>query len=133
MVLRTVGPGGWTVWAVAKGTKKTKLSSRGAIRLKSTQIIWFSWWQGGRLNHINCGQRRLRYSWKNSWKPRDLFERQVWWQPKKESTSSFQGMKKKGDVTVNTDDDDEVWTNASQNCATAAMSTEEFFLRTQYI
>jgi hypothetical protein len=42
-------------------------------------------------------------------------------------------MKKKGDVTVNADDDDEVRTSGSQNCATAAMSTEEFFLRTQYI
>ncbi len=31
---------GWTTWGVAKE------NSRGAIRLMSTQINWFSWWSG---------------------------------------------------------------------------------------
>jgi hypothetical protein len=47
---------------------------------------------------------------------------------KKESTYSFSGMLKKGDV-----DDDEMRTSVSQNFATAVQSYEEFFLRTQYI
>jgi hypothetical protein len=40
-------------------------------------------------------------------------------------------MLKKGDVDK--DADDEVRTSASQNHATATLSTEEFFLRIQYI
>ncbi len=40
-------------------------------------------------------------------------------------------MLKKGDVDDDADDDDEVRTSASENCATAVLSTEEFFLRTQ--
>jgi hypothetical protein len=36
MALRIVRWGGWTAWAVAKGYL------RGSIRLKSTQIRWFS-------------------------------------------------------------------------------------------
>jgi hypothetical protein len=39
---------------------------------------------------------------------------------------------KKGYVDDDADDDDEVRTSASQNCATATLSTEEFFLGTQY-
>jgi hypothetical protein len=42
-------------------------------------------------------------------------------------------MKKKGDVITDVDDGDELKTSASQNCATATLCTEEFFLRTQYI
>ncbi len=40
---------------------------------------------------------------------------------------------KKGDVVDDADDDEEVRTSASQNRATAILSTEEFFLRTQYL
>jgi hypothetical protein len=40
---------------------------------------------------------------------------------------------KNGDVHDYADDDDEVRTSASQNRATAMLSTEEFFLRTQYL
>jgi hypothetical protein len=40
-------------------------------------------------------------------------------------------MLKKGDV-VNDVDDDELGTNASQNCVTATLCAEEFFFRTQY-
>jgi hypothetical protein len=40
---------------------------------------------------------------------------------------------KKGDFIINADADDEVRTSASQNCATATLSTEELFLRTRYI
>jgi hypothetical protein len=40
-------------------------------------------------------------------------------------------MLKKRDVENDANDDDEVRTNASQNQATATLSTEEFFLRTQ--
>jgi hypothetical protein len=39
-------------------------------------------------------------------------------------------MKKKGDVIT---DVDELKISASQNCATATLCTEEFFLRTQFI
>jgi hypothetical protein len=42
-------------------------------------------------------------------------------------------MLKKGDVEGDAYDDDEVRTSASQNCVTATLSTEEFFLRTQYL
>jgi hypothetical protein len=41
-------------------------------------------------------------------------------------------MFKKGDV-INNADDEEARTSALQNCATAILSTEEFFLRTQYL
>jgi hypothetical protein len=41
-------------------------------------------------------------------------------------------MLKKRDVNDDAGDDDEVRTSGSQNCATATVSTEEFFLRTQY-
>jgi hypothetical protein len=41
-------------------------------------------------------------------------------------------MLKKGDV-VNDVDDDELGTNASQNCVTATLCAEEFLFRTQYI
>jgi hypothetical protein len=40
-------------------------------------------------------------------------------------------MLKKGDVDDDTDDDNEVRSSASQNRATATMSTEEFLLRTK--
>jgi hypothetical protein len=39
-------------------------------------------------------------------------------------------MMKKGDVVINADDDDEVRSSASQNRATATLSTGEFFLMT---
>ncbi len=44
-----------------------------------------------------------------------------------------QGMLKKGGVDNYADDNDKVKTSVSQNCATARLSTEEFFLRTQYL
>jgi hypothetical protein len=39
---------------------KIKLSSRGAIRLKSTQIRWFLRWPGRSLDCVNSGQRPLK-------------------------------------------------------------------------
>jgi hypothetical protein len=42
-------------------------------------------------------------------------------------------MLKKGDVDDDVDDDDEVRTSAPQNRAAATLSTEEFFVRTQYL
>jgi hypothetical protein len=43
-------------------------------------------------------------------------------------------MMKKGDAIVIVDDDDDaVRTSASQFCMIATLSTEELFLRTQYI
>ncbi len=42
-------------------------------------------------------------------------------------------MLKKGDVNDDADDDDEVRTSASQNRATATLSTEEFLFRTQHL
>jgi hypothetical protein len=42
-------------------------------------------------------------------------------------------MLKKGDVDDDADDDNEVRTSASRSCATAALITVEFFLRTQYL
>jgi hypothetical protein len=39
---------------------KTKISSRGAIRLKSIQIGWFPRWPGGWLDCVNGGQRRSK-------------------------------------------------------------------------
>jgi hypothetical protein len=44
-----------------------------------------------------------------------------------------QGMMKKGDAIIIADDDDAVRNSASQICMTATLSTEELFLRTQYI
>jgi hypothetical protein len=41
-------------------------------------------------------------------------------------------MLKNEDVENDADDDDEVRTSESQNCVTATLSTEKFFLRTQY-
>jgi hypothetical protein len=49
--------------------------AQGAIRLKSTQIRWFTWWPGGRLARINGGQRRLKEELENnSRRPRDPTE-----------------------------------------------------------
>jgi hypothetical protein len=42
-------------------------------------------------------------------------------------------MLKLGDVDNDTDDDDEVRSYVSQNHATATLSIEELFLRTQYL
>ncbi len=43
-------------------------------------------------------------------------------------------MKKGGAALVADDDDyDEVRTSASQNCATATLCTEKFFLNAQYV
>ncbi len=42
-------------------------------------------------------------------------------------------MMKMKDVVVITDDDHDVRTSASQNRATATLSTKELFLRTQFI
>jgi hypothetical protein len=42
-------------------------------------------------------------------------------------------MLKKGDVSDDADDDDEVRTSLSQNCATVTLSTEEASLRTWYL
>jgi hypothetical protein len=42
-------------------------------------------------------------------------------------------MSKKGDIVDDADDIDEVRIGASQKRATATLSTEEFFLRTQYV
>jgi hypothetical protein len=42
-------------------------------------------------------------------------------------------MMKKVDVIADADDDDEVRTSGLQNYATATLSYEEFFLRTQYL
>jgi hypothetical protein len=42
-------------------------------------------------------------------------------------------MLKKGDVDDDVDDDDEVRTCAPQNHVAATLSTEEFFVRTQYL
>ncbi len=110
---------------------RTKLSSRGAIRLESTQIRWFLWWPGGRLDLINGGQRRSKGELENnSRKLRDLLKN-------RHSDSLkrvIQVMMKKRDVAVVADDgDDKVWTSASWNHATATLCTEEFFLRTQFI
>jgi hypothetical protein len=58
------------------------------------------------------------------------YKNQAWRQPKKSQLALSQGMLKKGDVVG--DADDEVRTNVSQNCITATLSTEEFFLRTQF-
>jgi hypothetical protein len=41
-------------------------------------------------------------------------------------------MLKKGEVDDNADDDNEVRFTVSQKCATATLSTEEYFLLTQY-
>jgi hypothetical protein len=41
-------------------------------------------------------------------------------------------MLKKGDIDDDANDDDEVRTSTSQSHATETLSTEEFFLRTQY-
>jgi hypothetical protein len=41
-------------------------------------------------------------------------------------------MLKKGDVIYDADDD-KVRSSVSQNCVTATLNTEEFFLRTQYL
>jgi hypothetical protein len=54
-------------------TFKTKPGSRGAIRLKSTQIKWFSWWPGGRLDCVNGGLSPSKGKLENnSGKLRDL-------------------------------------------------------------
>jgi hypothetical protein len=59
---------------VAKGAKNYT-SSRGAIRLESTQIRWFSCWPGERLDSVNDGQRLSKGEMENnSMKPRDLTE-----------------------------------------------------------
>jgi hypothetical protein len=42
-------------------------------------------------------------------------------------------MLKKGDLVDDAGDDDEVKASASQNCATATLSTKEFFPRAQYL
>jgi hypothetical protein len=42
-------------------------------------------------------------------------------------------MMKNGDIDDVADDDDEVRTSATQNRVTATLSTEEFFLRIQYL
>jgi hypothetical protein len=62
---------------------------------------------------------------------RETYLKQAWRQPKKSQLTLSQGMLKKGDVVD--DADDEVRTSASQNRVTATLSTEEFFLRTQYL
>jgi hypothetical protein len=60
----------------------------------------------------------------------------VWWWPKKVQLTLSYGKKKKGDEVEDGDDDDDedvVRTSASQDRVTAALSTEELFLCTQYI
>jgi hypothetical protein len=59
--LRSDGPwsnqtGGWTTKEAAKKALKAKL----AQWPKSTQIRWFSWWSGGRLDLVRGGQRHSR-------------------------------------------------------------------------
>ncbi len=75
---------------MAKGTH-TKLIQGGAIRLKSTQIRWFSWWPGGRLDLLRGGQRR----WRESWKTGQLTWSENWHfdsLKKVEFSLSFQGL-----------------------------------------
>jgi hypothetical protein len=66
-------------------------------------------------------------------KPRDLLKNRHSDGLKKSQLTLSQEMLKKGDVDDDADDDDEVRTSASQNHVTATPSTEEFFLRTQYL
>ncbi len=71
---------------------KTKLSSRGTTRIESTQIRGFSWWIGGRLHHVNDGQRHSREELENnSRKPRHLAENRHSDILQQSSTYSFSG------------------------------------------
>jgi hypothetical protein len=69
----------------------------------------------------------------NFWKPRDQLKNRHSDGLKKSQLILSQEMLRKGDVDDDADDDDEVRTSASQNHVTATPSTEEFFLRTQYL
>ncbi len=57
----------------------------------------------------------------DSRKPRDLLKNRHSDSLKKDSTYSFSGMLKKGDVDDDAANDDEVRTSASQNCTTATL------------
>jgi hypothetical protein len=72
-------------------------------------------------------------SWKTALGSQGACLKQTKRQPNKESTYSFSWDVEKGDVDDDADHDDEVRTSMSQNYATATLSTEELYLRTQYL
>ncbi len=69
IVLVTVRQGGWTAWMAAKD------NSRGAIKLKSTQIRWFSWWPGSETGLHERWPKTLKWKLENNFtQPRDLLK-----------------------------------------------------------
>jgi hypothetical protein len=66
--------------------------------------------------------------------PRDLLKNRKSDSLKNSQLTFSRRNMKKGDIDDDADDDDEVRTTvSSQSCATATLSTEELFLRTQYL
>jgi hypothetical protein len=75
--------------------------------LWSAQIKWFLRWPGGRLDHINGGQRHSNGEFENkSRKPRDLTENRHSDSLKKGQLTFFQSKIMKGDKIADDDTDD---------------------------
>jgi hypothetical protein len=112
---------------------KLNLTADYLVRVHSGQMVLVVVRQGG-LAMIMLAKGAHRELENNSMKPRDLLKNRPSVNLKKNQLTLSQGMLKKGNVDDDAVDDDEVRTIApSQDCVTATLKTEEFFLRTQYL
>jgi hypothetical protein len=135
MVLVTAKEGGGPAVRQWPKTLKIKQNLMGdyLVRVHSGQMVLVVVWQGG-LTTITLAKGAHRELENNSMKPRDPLKNRLSVSLKKNQLTLSQGMLKKGNVDDDAVDDDEVRTTvSSQDCATATLKTEEFFLRTRYL